>query len=92
MNRSFSSEVSPDSQKHAVVKPLLKAGIDWYELSSHKPLSNTSLLPKVLETPWLEQFNDHLSKMPAVQKFKPAYRRNHSVETTVTKVHNDLTI
>ena len=28
--------------------------------------------------------------MPALQKLQSAYRRNHSVETAVKKVYNDL--
>ena len=86
VNSSFSTGVFPDSEKYAVVKPLLKAGKDRDELSSYRPLYNTSFLSKVLETACLKQLNEHLSKMPALQKLQSAYRRNHSVETAVTKV------
>ena len=47
---SFSAGVFPDSEKYAVVRPLLKAGNDRDELSSYRPLYNTSFLFKVLET------------------------------------------
>ena len=43
-------------------------------------------------TACLKHLNDHLSKMPALQKLQSAYRRNHSVETAVTKVFSDLII
>ena len=92
VNSSFSTGVFPDSEKYAVVRPLLKAGKDRDELSSYRPLYNTSFLSKVLETACLKQLNDHLSKMPALQKLQSAYRRNHSVETAVTKVFSDLII
>ena len=62
------------------------------ELSSYRHLYNTSLLSKILETACLKQLNEHLSKMGALQKLQSAYRRNHYVETGVTKVYNDLII
>ena len=43
VNSSFSTCVLPDSEKCAVIKPLLKAGKDRDELSSYRPLYNTSL-------------------------------------------------
>ena len=65
LNSSFSSGEFPDSEKYAVVRPLLKAGKDRDELSSYRPLYNTSFLSKVLETACLKQLNGHLNKMPA---------------------------
>ena len=92
VNSSISTDVFPDSEKYAVVKPSLKAGNDREELSSYRPLFNTPFLSKVLETSCLKQINEHLSKMSALQKPQSPYRRNHSVETTITKVYNDLII
>ena len=37
VNSSFSTSVFPESEKYAVVKPLLKAGNDIYERSSYRP-------------------------------------------------------
>ena len=39
-NSSFSTGVFPDTEKYAVVRPLLKAGKDREELSSYWPLYN----------------------------------------------------
>ena len=74
-------------KKYAVLGPLLKAGKEGDELSS---LYNTSFLSKVLETTCLKQLNKRLSEMPALQKLRSAYGRNHSAQTAVTKVYNDL--
>ena len=90
VNSSFSTGVFPVSENYATVKPLLKSGKDKDELSSYRPLYNTSFLSKVLETACLLQLNDHLSKIPSLQRLQSAYRRNHSVETAVMKVYNDL--
>ena len=88
-NISFSTGVFPHSEKYAVVMPLLKSGKDRDEISSYRPLYNTLFLSKVLETAWLKQLNEHLSKMPALQKLQSAYRRNHSVGTAVKKVYKN---
>ena len=68
VNSSFSTGVFPDFKKFAVVKPLLKACIGKDNLSSYRPLYNISFLSKVLETACLKQLNEHLSKIPALQK------------------------
>ena len=60
------------------------------ELSSRRPLCNTSFLTKVVETACKEQINDHLRNMSALQKNQSAFRKIHSVETAVPKVQNDL--
>ena len=68
VNSSFSTGVFPDSEKFIVGKPLLKAGKDKDELSSYRPLYNTSFPSKVLETACLKQLIEHLIKMPALKK------------------------
>ena len=42
VNSSFPTGVFPDSEKHAVVRLLLKAGKDRDQLPSYRPLYNTS--------------------------------------------------
>ena len=42
VNSSFSTGVFPDSERHAVVRPLLKAGKDRNELLPYRPLYSTS--------------------------------------------------
>ena len=86
MISSVYTGVFPDSEKYAVVKPLPEAGKGSDELSSYRPLYNTSFLSKFLKTACLKQLNEHLSEMPALQKLQSAYWRNHSVETAVTKL------
>ena len=90
LNILFSTGIFTDSENYTVLKPLLKAGKDEDEHSSFRPLYNTSILIGFQKTACLKQFNDYLSKMPALQKLPSAFRRNHSFETIVTKVYNDF--
>ena len=75
-----------------MVKPLLNADRERNELSSYRQLYTISFLSKVLETVCLKQLIEHLSKKPPLEKLQLAYRRDHSVETAVTKVYNNLII
>ena len=65
----------------------MKTVKDRDELSSYRPICNTSILSKVLETACLKHSKGHLSKISALQKQQTSYRLNHSVETAVTEVY-----
>ena len=92
INESFRSGVFPDSEKLAIVRPLLKAGKDKDELSSYRPLYNTSMLAKLLEHACLNQISDYLKNFEAIPKYQSAYRKNHSVESALCRIYNDLII
>ena len=49
INLSFKSGVFPEAEKFAYVKPLIKKGNDPDELSSYRPLYQTSFLSKLIE-------------------------------------------
>ena len=54
VNSLFSTNVFPDSEKYAALKPLMNAGKDRDEISSYKALYNTSFLSNVLENACLK--------------------------------------
>ena len=59
-------------------------------MKNFRPVSNLAFLSKLLERVVqcrLQTFLDSNDMMPPMQS---AYRRFHSTETAVTKVHNDL--
>ena len=92
INASFSSGIFPQTEKSAIVRPLLKNGKDPDEFSSYRPLYNTSMLAKVLENVCLCQLRAHLENFEAIPKFQSAYRRYHSVETALCRIYNDLIV
>jgi len=50
VNASLSQGRLPDSQKHAIVLPLLKKpGLDTADMANFRPVSNLSFLSKVIE-------------------------------------------
>ena len=81
----------PDSLKSAQITPFLKkAGLDKDVLQNYRPVSNLSFLSKLIERVVAEQFRDHLSTNDLCDEMQSAYRRYHSTETALLKVHDDI--
>ena len=87
---SFNCGEFPESEKYAYLTPLLKKGEDPDKFSSYRPLYKTSFLSKFLEKCVLKQLIIHISKFDCLPWFQSAYREFHSVETALSRVHNDL--
>jgi retron-type reverse transcriptase len=93
LNDSIASGKFPDSMKQAIVKPLIKkSSLDRNDLKNYRPVSNLSVLSKVLEKIVLQQLNEHLSFNKLMQSHQSAYRSGHSTETALLKIMNDILI
>jgi hypothetical protein len=81
----------PQSHKKAIVHPLLKkASLDPSELSSFRPISNLSFVSKILERLVDNRITEHINKYSLLPPTQSAYRANHSTETALARVHNDI--
>lgn len=92
INKSFETGTFPESEKFAYVRPLIKASKNPSDISSFRPLYNTSFLSKLLENVALQQLECHLTRLHYLPKFQSAYRKFHSVESAVCRIYNDLVI
>jgi hypothetical protein len=91
VNLSLSSGVFPDCLKHALVKPLLKKShLDPEELKNYRPVSNLPFLSKVIEKVVASRLSTHMSQNNLHEVFQSAYKANHSTETALVKVQNDI--
>jgi len=80
----------PDSQKHAVVTPLLKKpGLDVGDIANYRPVSNLSFLSKASERIVAQKLSDYLSANNLLLVHQSAYRKFHSTETTLIRVVSD---
>ena len=79
VNASLSQCWLPDSQKHAIVSPLLKKpGMD---MANFRPVSNLSFLSKVTERVVAQRLKEYLTENSLLPRCQSACRRHHSTET-----------
>ena len=90
INLSISSSKFPSSEKVAYIKPTYKGKGDVNDLSSYRPISNLSYLSKLIETIISEQLWSHVQEINVIPENQSAYRANHSTETTLCSIMNDM--
>ena len=89
VNLSLKSGSMPSKLKEAVLKPLLKkTNLDQTEFKNYRPVSNLSFLSKIIEKAVALQLTSYLEDN---HLYEPrAYKKSHSTETALIKVHNDI--
>ena len=79
--------------KLADIVPLLKdERLDPNILKNYRPVSNLTFIGKLIERVVLRQLNEHLTKHNLNSCDQFAYKKNHSTETLLIKIVNDLLI
>ena len=93
INLCLSSGNFPTRFKSAVVKPLIKKPtLDCEALKNYRPISNLPFLSKLIEKVIAERLVSHMQDNGMVEKFQSAYKANHSTETALLRVYNDMLI
>ncbi len=91
VNLSLSTSIFPSQSKHAIIRPLLKKpGLDQNVLSNYRPVSNLTFLSKLIEKAMLMLLLEHLTKFNLLPDHQSAYRANHSTETALLSLFDDL--
>ena len=91
INLSITTDTFPDEMKLAYVTPLLKKpNICSDDLNNYRPVSLLIFLSKLIERLVCQQLSEHLSKNDLYVPVQSAYRKDHSTETALLKVLNDL--
>ena len=79
--------------KSALISPLLKkATLNKDSMKPYLPVFNLSFLFKVLEKSVANQLNSHINSSHTSDQYQYAYRKFHSTETALLKIHNDITL
>ena len=88
---SLRESMIPKSLKTALIRPLLKkTGLDSDILKNYRPVSNLTFISKVIEKVISERLNEHLINNSLLDPLQSAYRDEHSTETVLIKVQNDI--
>ena len=91
INKSLSSGEFPQAFKNALVTPLLKKRtLDEEILNNYRPVSNLTFVSKIIEKVVASRLNHHLMVNNLQEPFQSAYRVNHSTETAMLRVQNDI--
>lgn len=88
--RRCSKEI-PLIWKAAFVRPLLK-GRDPATLNNYRPVSNLSVLAKILEALVANQLKEFLYENNIFSSYQSGFRKKHSTVTAALKVVNDISV
>ena len=84
---------SMDGVKLADIVPLIKdEKLDPNILKNYRPVSNLTFLGKIIERVVLNRLNEHLTANNLHSRDQFAYKKNHSTETLMIKIVNDVLI
>lgn len=90
-NCSLASGHFPAGFKEAFITPIVKkAGLDTSDVSSYRPISNLSVLSKLLERLVVRQLMEYLTSADLLPKLQSGFRSGHSTETAVLQVLSEL--
>ena len=89
INSSLQSGHFPEVWKEAIVTPLLKKCGSDPSKNLH-PVSYVSYISKLTESAAADQIQLHLTNNNLYPVFQSVYRKLHSTETALVKVHNDI--
>jgi len=90
-NCSLNAGHFPDVFRHAFVTPVVKKpGLDTSAASSYRPISNLSVLSKLLERLVVYQLLNYLTSADLLSSLQSGYRAGHSTETAVLRVLSDI--
>jgi exonuclease III len=91
INTSLINGTVPVDFKKALVTPLLKKPtLDADVLKNYRPVSNLPFISKVLEKVVASQLKSFLAENGIMEPFQSAYRKDHSTETALVRVQNDI--
>ena len=76
--------------KQATITPLLK--IYWLDkdIKNYRHMSNLPFISKLIEKVAARRIGEHLEHNDINDSYQSAYRRGHSTETVLVKVHRDI--
>lgn len=90
-NLTVENKEIPRIWKSAFVLPLLKGG-DPAILNNYRPISNLSVLVKILECLVSDQLKEFLYTNAVLSTYQSGFRKRHSTITAAMKVVNDVLV
>ena len=90
-HKSLSSGTHPQEFKHAAVTPRLKRPhLGQDDMQNYRPISQMSLVSKIVEKVVLQQQLPFLNKDSIGEAFRPGFKAAHSTESALLEVLSDI--
>ena len=81
----------PNPLKHAIITPILKKALLDPELyNNYRPVSSLTFLSKIIEKILYIQLVNYIENNNLYPTYQSSYRQNHSCETALTKLIDDI--
>ena len=91
VNQVLASGVYPDALKEGAVTPILKKrDLDSEILKHYRPVTQNSFLNKVVDREIQNQMTEYLKNANLESPFQAGYRKNHSTETLLTALYDNM--
>jgi len=91
VNLSLQDGTLSANLKNAALSPLLKKhSLCQDTLSNYRPISNLSFVSKCIEKVVAARLKIHVHNVNLDELFQSAYKKGHSTETALLRVHNDI--
>ena len=91
VNLSLETGRMPGILKQAILKPLLKKpSLDSNDFKNYRPISNLCFISKTIRKCVAKQLIQYLDINDLGETYQSAYKRNHSTETALIRVHSDI--
>ena len=90
INLSFTEGSFPSLHSAHVSLILKEPSLNKDSMKNYRPVSNLSFLSKVLKKVVVNQINTHINSSNTSSQYQPAYRKFHSTETALLKIHSDI--
>ena len=92
INKSLIHEaIFPATLKHGTVRPIFKPQKDDTEIhNNYRPVTNTPFLSKLIEKAASNQITSYLEQNNMFPSHQSAYRKQHSCETVMVKIVDDI--
>ena len=91
VNQSLYTGIFPSCLKQSHITPIIKDSKgDPESLLNYRPVIDLSFLSKILEKTVLRQLIPHLETNSLLHPHQSAYKKNHSCETALLKIYEDL--